>query len=64
MLRFTTGEAKFSECHTLPRVPKTGHSGKPIFPECCTRGRIALGEGILTFISRSLTFSFFISALL
>jgi hypothetical protein len=28
----------------LPRAPKIGHSGKTIFPECCTRGRIALGE--------------------
>jgi hypothetical protein len=41
----TTGEAIFLECQALPRVPKTGHSGKPLFPECCTRGRIALGEG-------------------
>jgi hypothetical protein len=40
----TTGEANFPECHTLPRVSKIGHSGKPIFPECCTQGRNALGE--------------------
>jgi serine/threonine protein kinase len=40
----TTGEAKFSECRGLARVSKIGHSGKPFFPECCTRGRIALGE--------------------
>jgi hypothetical protein len=40
----TTGEANFPECHALPRVPKIGHSGKKIFPECCTRGRNALGE--------------------
>jgi ubiquitin C len=40
----TTGEAKFPECHMLPRVPKIGHSGKTNFPECCTRGRNALGE--------------------
>jgi len=40
----TTGETKFPECRWLPRVPKIGHSGKRIFPECCTRGRIALGE--------------------
>ena len=40
----TTGEAKFPECHWLSRVSKIGHSGKRIFPECCTRGRIALGE--------------------
>jgi len=40
----TTGEAKFPDCHGLPRVSKIGHLGKPFFPECCTRGRIALGE--------------------
>jgi hypothetical protein len=40
----TTGEAKFPECHILPRVLKIGHSGKSIFPECCTRGGISLGE--------------------
>jgi hypothetical protein len=40
----TTREAIFPECHVLPRVPKIGHLGKTIFPECCTRGRIALGE--------------------
>ena len=40
----TAGEAKFPECRRLPRVPKIGHLAKPIFPECCTRGRIALGE--------------------
>jgi hypothetical protein len=53
-LTATTGEPKFPECQTLPRVPKIGHSGKPIFPECCTRGTeafpsaakpMALGEG-------------------
>jgi hypothetical protein len=33
-----TGEGKFPECQ------KIGHLGKPIFPECCTRGRIALRE--------------------
>jgi hypothetical protein len=42
--RTTTGEPRFPECRTLPRVPKIGHSGKQIFPECCTRGRKALGE--------------------
>jgi hypothetical protein len=50
----TTGEAKFPECPLLPRVQKIRHSGKKIFPECCTRGReaspsavesMALGEG-------------------
>jgi hypothetical protein len=40
----TTGELLFPECLELPREPKIGHSGKAIFPECCTRGRIALGE--------------------
>jgi hypothetical protein len=43
----TTREPKFPECHKLPRVPKTRHSGKTIFPECCIRGRIALGEELL-----------------
>jgi hypothetical protein len=37
-LTATTGEPKFPECQTLPRVPKIGHSGKPIFPS------VALGE--------------------
>ena len=44
ILTDTTGETKFPECRWLPRVPKIGHSGKRIFSECCTRGRIALGE--------------------
>jgi hypothetical protein len=38
---FTVGETKFPECHMLPRVPKIGHPGKPVFPKCCTRGREA-----------------------
>jgi hypothetical protein len=47
----TTGEWKFPECSGLPRVPNIGHSGKKLFPECCTRlivhgtrGREALRE--------------------
>jgi hypothetical protein len=40
-----TGEPEFPECHMLPRVPKIGYSGKPIFSEYCTRGKIALEEG-------------------
>jgi len=28
----------------LCRVPKIGHSAKPLFAECCTRQRIALGK--------------------
>jgi hypothetical protein len=40
----TTGEWKFPECLGLPRVPNIGDSGKKLFPECCTRGRNALGE--------------------
>ena len=38
----TTGEAKFVECRMLCRVPKIGHSAKPLFAECCTRQRVAL----------------------
>jgi hypothetical protein len=49
----STGEPEFSECQTLPRVPKMGHSGKPIFPECCTRGRNALGEESLSRVSQN-----------
>jgi hypothetical protein len=61
----TTGEAKFPECHTLPRVPKIGsvalgeelHSGNWGFPECLkghdTRGRPALGVGHLPRAQRS-----------
>ena len=41
LIIITTGEAKFSECHWLLRVPKIEHSGKRIFSECCTRGREA-----------------------
>ena len=33
-------------------MPKNGHSGKPIFPECCTRGTIALGEERLSRVPR------------
>ena len=42
--KITTGEAKFPECRRLPRVPKIGHLPEPTFPECCTRGRAALGK--------------------
>jgi len=52
ILNFLTGESKFPECRRLPRVPKNGHSGKPIFPECCTRGTIALGEERLSRVPR------------
>ena len=43
-LAVTTGEVKFPECRWLSRVSKIEHSGKRIFPECCTRRRITLGE--------------------
>jgi hypothetical protein len=49
----TTGEAKFLECRRLSRVPKIGHSGKPIFPECCTWGIIALREERLSRVPQS-----------
>jgi hypothetical protein len=34
-------------------VPKIGHSGKPIFPECCTRGRNELREESLSRVSQN-----------
>jgi hypothetical protein len=44
----TTGEAKFPECHGLPRVPKITRGPLPrgplprkLFPECCTQGRLS-----------------------
>jgi hypothetical protein len=49
----TTGEPKFPECQTLPRVPKIEHSGKSIFPECCTRGRNTLGEESISRVSKN-----------
>ena len=32
----TTGEHRFAECCQLCRVPKIGHSAKPLFAECRT----------------------------
>jgi hypothetical protein len=53
LLLFTTEEWKFPECLGLPRVPNIGHSGKELFPECCTRGRNALGEESLPRVPNS-----------
>jgi hypothetical protein len=49
----TTGEPRFPECRSLPRVPKIGHLGKLIFLECCTRGRKALGKERLSRVPRN-----------
>ena len=45
VISFTMGEGKFAECRRLCREPKFGHSAKPLFVECCTRQRFALGRG-------------------
>jgi len=48
---YTTGERRFAECRQFCRVPKIGHSAKPLFAECrtgwhsaksSTRQRVAL----------------------